>query len=131
MKRRTRFMAAVLAGVMSLSLAACGGSKTSGSSSGNSELATGEAGTKAASSSSSGTEAGGKTVTIAITNAWASWCPYFDAGNYTDIVSDQLYDRLWVTKKDGTVEPRLAESYEVADDHTSLYRKDHVQGGDE
>ena len=120
MKRRTRFMAAVLAGVMSLSLAACGGSKTSGSSSGSSELATGEAGTKAASSSSSGTEAGGKTVTIAITNAWASWCPYFDSGNYTDIVSDQLYDRLWVTKKDGTVEPRLAESYEVADDHTSM-----------
>ena len=120
MKRRTRFMAAVLAGVMSLSLAACGGSKTSGSSSGSSELATGEAGTKAASSSSAGTEAGGKTVTIAITNAWASWCPYFDSGNYTDIVSDQLYDRLWVTKKDGTVEPRLAESYEVADDHTSM-----------
>ena len=26
----------------------------------------------------------------------------------------------------GTVEPSLAESYEVADDHTSLYRKDHV-----
>ena len=37
-----------------------------------------------------------------------------------DIISDQLYDRLWVTHKDGTVEPRLAESYEVSEDHTYM-----------
>lgn len=62
----------------------------------------------------------GKTITIAMTNAWGSLNPYASSGNYADIIADQLYDRLWVSKKDGTVQPRLAESYEVSPDHTYM-----------
>ena len=120
MKKTTRFMSAVLAGIMAFGMAACGGAKISETKTDSTKSsAAGE--TAVETTKAAGTEStGNKTVTVAITNAWASWCPYFDSGNYTDIVSDQIYDRLWVTKKDGTVEPRLAESYEVAEDYTNM-----------
>lgn len=124
MRKRTRFLAALLAGVMVLGMAACGGGDDD-KSSGDTQAAAGETKGQAAEANTDnagGSESSGaeKIATIAITNAWASWCPYFDSGNYTDIVSDQLYDRLWITHKDGTVSPRLAESYEVSDDHTYM-----------
>lgn len=59
-----------------------------------------------------------KVVTIGMVSAWGSSCVYFDAGNYTDLVWEQVYDRLWVSNSDGTAEPRLAESYEFADDYS-------------
>ena len=117
MKKRTRILAALLALVMVLSMAACGGSdepvETAGTQ-GESESGSGSQGGETT------TPDGEKVVTIAMTSAWASWCPYFDSGNYTDIVSDQIYDRLWVTHKDGTVDPRLAESYEIDEDHGGM-----------
>ena len=118
MKKSTRFLAVLLAGVMVLSMAACGGSNDSGTKAATETKAAGE--TKAEENKGSENTGAEKIVTIAITNSWATWCPYFDAGNYTDIISDQLYDRLWVTLKDGTVEPRLAKSYEIAPDHASM-----------
>lgn len=117
MRKRTRFLASLLAGVMVLSMAACGSSDNSSNTDGTKSAGETKQAEESKGSENTGAE---KMVTIAITNAWASWCPYMDSGNYTDIVSDQLYDRLWVTKKDGTVEPRLAESYEIADDHSYM-----------
>lgn len=61
-----------------------------------------------------------KRLTIAMTNAWATWNPYGSPGNYTDIISDMVYDKLLVNEKDGTTRPRLASSYEVAPDHSSI-----------
>ena len=123
MRKRTRFLAALLAGAMVLGMAACGGGDDTKSSDTVTKAA-GETGqqTEAKTEAAGGSESSGgeKIATIAITNAWASWCPYFDSGNYTDVVSDQLYDRLWITHKDGTVSPRLAESYEISDDHTYM-----------
>lgn len=72
------------------------------------------------SESSSVQNKGNKNVTIAMTSAWASANPYGSNGNYTALVQDQIYDRLWIDKFDGSVLPRLAESYEVAADHASM-----------
>ncbi len=114
MRKQGRIMAAVLAGLMIFGMAACGGGGKKN------DTANGSAGGTKDAAAADKTSGGETMVTVAITNAWASWSPYFDSGNYTDMISDQLYDRLWVTKKDGTVEPRLAESYEVAEDHASM-----------
>lgn len=61
-----------------------------------------------------------KVVTMAMTNTWSTFNPFADNGNYSDVLSDQVFDRFWVVNKDGTVEPRLAKSYEVAEDHTHM-----------
>lgn len=61
-----------------------------------------------------------KNVTIGIVSAWGSLDPYANAGNYSDIIADQIFDRLWTVKTDGTVKPRLAKSYEVAKDHSEM-----------
>ena len=88
MKKTTRFMSAVLAGIMAFGMAACGGAKTSETKTDSTKSsAAGE--TAVETTKAAGTEStGNKTVTVAITNAWASWCPYFESGTYTDIVSD-------------------------------------------
>ena len=72
MKKRTRILAALLALVMVLSMAACGGSdepvETAGTQ-GESESGSGSQGGETT------TPDGEKVVTIAMTSAWASWCP--------------------------------------------------------
>lgn len=65
-------------------------------------------------------EKGEKKVTMAICSPWDTWNPFGSSSAYTDCVSDQIYDRLLVVNLDGTTSPRLAESYEVAEDHKSI-----------
>ncbi|MCI8465392.1 MAG: peptide ABC transporter substrate-binding protein [Lachnospiraceae bacterium] len=127
MRKKTRFLAAALAAAMVFSMAACGGGDDSkGTQAPASDNKETQAATQGGSSDNDKSDAntpsggGNKTVTIAMTSPWASWNPYVDSGNYSDIIADQLYERLWVANKDGTVEPRLAESYEVAEDHTHM-----------
>lgn len=115
MKKRKLF-AGIIAAITTFSLAACGGTsdntKDSGDNLSSEVAASSESG---ADTSDSGQE---KVVTIGMVSAWGSACVYFDTGNYTDLVWEQVYDRFWVTNSDGTAEPRLAESYEFADDYS-------------
>lgn len=69
---------------------------------------------------SESTAKGNKNITLAMTSAWVTPNPYGANGNYQALVQEQIYDRLWTDKFDGTVLPRLAESYEVAPDHASM-----------
>ena len=61
-----------------------------------------------------------KVVSIAMTSPWDTWNPYGSVSNYNHLIWDQIYDRLVVSNKDGSTEPRLAKSYEVAADSTSI-----------
>ncbi len=62
----------------------------------------------------SSTKAGGeKVVTMAMTSVWDTFMPLNTTSSHTDIVIDQMFDRLMVINKDGTFSPRLAESWEV------------------
>ena len=54
-----------------------------------------------------------KVVTLAMTNAWDSMMPMNTNSNYGLLVYDQIYDRLVVTKADGSFSPRLAKSWSV------------------
>lgn len=54
-----------------------------------------------------------KVVTLAMTNAWDSMMPMNTNSNYGLLVYDQIYDRLVVTKADGSFAPRLAKSWSV------------------
>lgn len=117
MKKR-KLTAFILTFVTAFSLTACGSSGGSDSIVVNTDSAATDTGNK----TSEGTENNGKesVVTAGMVSAWGSSCVYFDAGNYTDFVWEQVYDRLWVSNADGTAEPRLAESYEFADDYSSF-----------
>lgn len=61
-----------------------------------------------------------KNLTIAINSSWSTWNPYGASNNYMDIMSDMVYDKLLINLKDGTTKPRLATSYDVAEDHKSI-----------
>ncbi len=54
-----------------------------------------------------------RVVTIAMTNAWDTMMPVNTNSNYGLLVYDQIYDRLVVTKADGSFAPRLAKSWSV------------------
>lgn len=112
-----KLLAGALAAAMVFGLTACGGSsgtsESAGDTSANGSTSSGETSAPADAGST-----GEKVVTIGMVSAWGSSCVYFDTGNYTDLVWEQVYDRLWVTNSDGTAEPRLADSYEFADDYS-------------
>lgn len=63
---------------------------------------------------------GEKVVTMAVSSTWETLMPFNTSSNYGDIIFDQLYDRLVLNRGDGTNEPRLASSWEVADDKKSI-----------
>ena len=116
--KKLRIVAAALSVVLMTGLAGCGGSKSAPATSpASSETAQGAGGEETGEKKSS---EGEKMVVMAISNAWSGLNPYNASGNATDIIADQIFDRLWVTNKAGVVTPRLAESYEVAEDHTFL-----------
>ena len=56
-----------------------------------------------------------KVITAAISTAWDTMMPLDTTSNYTRMVMDQIYDRLTQSKADGTIEPRLADSWAVND----------------
>ncbi len=61
-----------------------------------------------------------KVVTLAATNAWDSMMPLNTNSNYGSLVYDQIYDRLVITKADGSFEPRLAKSWSVNADSSAI-----------
>ena len=86
-----RLIAFLMAAVLVLGLAACGGEEQT---------------------------AEQVTVRYGLSNAWDSLMPYNSpsGSNYTRIICDKIYDRLAYVHADGTLDPRGATSWESADD---------------
>lgn len=63
---------------------------------------------------------GNKTIVLAMTNAYETLNPFGSSGNYTDIISDMVFDRLVVSNIDGSCDERLAERYEVESDRSAI-----------
>ena len=99
--------------VLALALTGCGGSKSpsppappSGSTSQN----------QAAQSSGPNAEV----VTMAIISTWNTLNIYNTPGNYGHCVADKLFERMVSCTHDGEYLPRLADSWEMSEDHTSM-----------
>ena len=63
---------------------------------------------------------GEKTVTMAMVSSWIGYNLIATKSQYNTLVSSLLYDRLVDLKLDGTVVPRLAESWDVAEDKSYI-----------
>ena len=96
----------VLAMVLS-ALTACGGKDNAGDN--NTANQGGNGGNE---ESSSGKE---KIVTMAMSSDWDTLMPLNTTSSHADIVNENIFDRLTIINRDGTFEPRLAESWEVND----------------
>lgn len=59
-------------------------------------------------------------VTMAIISTWDTLNIYNTSGNYGNAVADQLFERLVYRTHDGQILPRLATSWEMADDNQSM-----------
>lgn len=109
-------LCALLAAVMLLSLAltGCGGNNDTPPATSN----------PSSPSSSSGqpSQAGPKdeVVTMAIVSTWNTLNIYNTSGNYGHCVSDQMFERMVSYTHDGGYLPRLANSWEMADDYMSM-----------
>lgn len=104
-KKLSLLLAAAIA--VSLMLTACG-------------TATGSA-TSSSSAGSSAAEGPKDTVvTMAIISSWDTLNIYNTSGNYGSCVADQMFERLVTCTHDGTYEPRLADSWKMSDDNTSI-----------
>ena len=106
-KRLTKLTAMLLAGMMVLSLVACGGKEEA-------------AAPTATESAATETVAGEKVLTAAISTAWDTMMPLNTTSNYTRMIADQIYDRLTQTTADGEIQGRLAESWTVNEDSTAV-----------
>lgn len=108
-KRISLLLAVVMA--FSIALAGCGASSSS-------------SGTSSASSAgSAGTVAAGpkdEVVTMAIISTWDTLNIYNTSGNYGNCVADQMFERMVTVTHDGEYKPRLANSWKMADDYTSM-----------
>ena len=110
-KKLCALLAAAL--TLSLVLTGCGSSSSSSQSSGSGS----------GSASQSGTETSGpkdEVVTMAIISTWNTMNVYNTSGNYGHCVADQLFERLVTCTHDGEYLPRLATSWEMADDNMSM-----------
>ena len=112
-KRLTKLTAMLLAGLMVLSLAACGGSS-------NEETPSAPEAESTESTEAAETVEGEKVITAAISTAWDTMMPLNTTSNYTRMIADQIYDRLTQTNADGTIEGRLAESWTPNEDSTAI-----------
>jgi peptide/nickel transport system substrate-binding protein len=61
-----------------------------------------------------------RVVTLAVTNAWDSMMPLNTNSNYGALVYDQIYDRLVITKANGSFAPRLAKSWTANANSTAI-----------
>ncbi len=63
-----------------------------------------------------------KTFVYGLASAWTSLMPYSQSagGYYSGLVADKIFDKLVVTRSDGTVTPRAAKSWELSADGLSL-----------
>lgn len=103
-KKALRLLALLL--TLSLLFTACGGPAST---------APGEAG--ASPSDAAGGE-GAKTVTMAMVSAWDSLVPHDTTSNYSDVVINQIFEKLAIIRSDGTFTPGLASSWEMNSDNT-------------
>lgn len=121
--------------LMTCLLAGCSGSSASTSGNGSSQSAGEEPDTDAADVGTSdadaadglgsaGEEAGReKILTIGLTGAWFTHCPYntnLGGGTSESIVNGLIFDGLVYVRADGEITPRAADSWEVTDDGTAI-----------
>ena len=115
-----RLLSGLLAGSLALGLAACGGSASSTATSTDTASEAASEAASAAEESAEAAPAGEKVITAAISTGWDTMMPLNTTSNYTRMVMDQIYDRLTQTTSDGTIEGRLAESWETNEDSTAV-----------
>ncbi len=116
MKRKVCFLLAI-ALVLPLALVGCSTSPTS------SETASSETTSSTETTTSSTVEATGpkdEVVTMAIISSWNTLNIYNTSGNYGHCVADQMFERMVTCNHDGEYLPRLANSWEMSADNTSI-----------
>lgn len=115
--RLKRVASLVLAAVLSASLlAGCKGSSSTTQAGGTA------AGGETSAAGAEGNATSDVVVTMGMGSAWADLIPYNAAsgGYYSQLVLGLLYDRLFYLSMDGSVTPRNAESWDIADDRLSI-----------
>ena len=107
-------LCALLASALALSLVLTG----CGNSSGSAQSSASSSGNTSQSETASGPK--DEVVTMAIISSWNTLNIYNTSGNYGNCVADQMFERLVTCTHDGEYLPRLADSWEMSDDHMSM-----------
>ena len=114
-------MHALIAAVLALAMVLSGCGQQTGSSAAQSSAQTAD--TAVSTQENAGTAISGpkdEVVTMAITATWNTLNIYNTSGNYGHCVADQMFERMVTCTHDGEYLPRLAESWEMAEDNTSM-----------
>ena len=61
---------------------------------------------------------GPKVVTMVIVSNWDSLIPHDTTSSYSDVIINQIFDKLAIIRSDGTFAPRLADTWEMNEDST-------------
>lgn len=107
-------LCALLASALALSLVLTG----CGNSSGSAQSSASSSGNTSQSETASGPK--DEVVTMAIISTWNTLNIYNTSGDYGNCVADQMFERLVTCTHDGEYLPRLADSWEMSDDHMSM-----------
>lgn len=99
--------------VLALALTGCGGSKSP-------SPAAPSAGSTSQNQAAESSGPKDEVVTMAIISTWNTLNIYNTSGNYGHCVADQLFERMVSCTHDGKYLPRLADSWEMSEDHTSM-----------
>lgn len=99
--------------VLALALTGCGGSKSP-------SPAAPSAGSTSQNQAAESSGPKDEVVTMAIISTWNTLNIYNTSGNYGHCVADQLFERMVSCTHDGEYLPRLADSWEMPEDHTSM-----------
>lgn len=99
--------------VLALALTGCGGSKSP-------SPAAPSAGSTSQNQAAESSGLKDEVVTMAIISTWNTLNIYNTSGNYGHCVADQLFERMVSCTHDGEYLPRLADSWEMSEDHTSM-----------
>lgn len=99
--------------VLALALTGCGGSKSP-------SPAAPSAGSTSQNQAAESSGPKDEVVTMAIISTWNTLNIYNTSGNYGHCVADQLFERMVSCTHDGEYLPRLADSWEMSEDHTSM-----------
>lgn len=99
--------------VLALALTGCGGSKSP-------SPAAPSAGSTSQNQAVESSGPKDEVVTMAIISTWNTLNIYNTSGNYGHCVADQLFERMVSCTHDGEYLPRLADSWEMSEDHTSM-----------
>lgn len=99
--------------VLALALTGCGGSKSP-------SPAAPSAGSTSQNQAAESSGPKDEVVTMAIISTWNTLNIYNTSGTYGQCVADQLFERMVSCTHDGEYLPRLADSWEMPEDHTSM-----------